>query len=84
MAKERDPAVLADLEKRCREIGTLIGDRLPEGVGFALMLFTYGGNGWSTYISSAKRQDMIALLTEMLHKLKFSPEPPSVTSGKGE
>jgi hypothetical protein len=43
------------------------GGKLPDGWGFALLVFTYGG-GTMTYISSAQRADMILAMQEFLRK----------------
>jgi hypothetical protein len=61
------------MEAAARGIGRTIGDTLPSGVGFCLMLFTFGGpGGWSTYLSNAQRPDMIAAIRELLDKLEAS------------
>jgi hypothetical protein len=51
-----------------RRIGKLIGDLMPPGMGFALLMFDLEGGGASrmNYISNAERKDMIAALHELL------------------
>ena len=56
-----------------REIGRVLKAAMPPGWGFTLLLFSYGGDGFLTYLSSAERPDMIAALEEMLTKLKADP-----------
>ncbi len=71
--------VLQPLENQCRRVGAVIGqvlddhaEHFPESprVGFCLMMFTFGEGGWSTFISNADRQDMIAGINELLSNLK--------------
>jgi hypothetical protein len=60
-------------------VGSLLGDRVegPEGatvtepvrVCFAVMLFTPGPGGWSTWVSNAERPDMVKALREMATNL---------------
>lgn len=61
---------LADIEEHARGIGGTIGKVLneyygPHQVGFCLMLFTFGEGGWSTYLSNADPETMIAALREL-------------------
>lgn len=49
-------------------IGELIGSGLPEGWGFTLLIFEYGGDKTMTYISSAKRADMVTTMSEFIGK----------------
>jgi nitrogen regulatory protein PII-like uncharacterized protein len=59
---------LHELEKKAREVGRLIGDQCPEGVGFCLMMFTFGEDGWSTYLSNAEPESMIEAIRELADK----------------
>ncbi len=65
---------LAALEALCREVGGMIGDMMPPGVGFMMMIFTLGEGGWMTYLSNAERDDMIRALTEFIEKQKAMPD----------
>ena len=58
------------LEAMCGKIGRKIGDALPPGVGFALILVDIGEQGNLAYVSSAERQSMIRLFVEVLEKLR--------------
>jgi hypothetical protein len=60
---------LPQLEAKCREIGNLLGDAVPPGVGFMLALFDFGEGGNLTYLSNAAREDMIKMLAEFRNKL---------------
>lgn len=56
-----------------RGTGEVIGNALPSGWGFALMIFTYGENGTMSWISSADRADMIRVMDEF--KVMLSEQP---------
>lgn len=51
------------------ELGNLLRTATPKGMGFALMLFDLGAGGNMHYVSSAKRDDMIAALLELITHL---------------
>lgn len=59
---------LEEVEKAGRQLGQLIGSVLPEGVGFALHLWTFGEGGWATFLSNVERSDHMAALREFLDK----------------
>ncbi len=71
----KNPILLRDLEHRANEVGRMLKDIMPEGVGFAFLMFTFDGgdSGWMTYASNAQRSDMIKALQEMIEKLEGSP-----------
>lgn len=69
----KNPILLQDLEKRAKEVGLILKGIMPEGVGYAFLMFTFGENGWMTYASNAQRADMIKALDEMRVKLEASP-----------
>jgi hypothetical protein len=56
----------AALERRVHEIGRTIASQLPPGVGFTLLLFTYGNNGALAYLSSADRADVTKVMKEFI------------------
>ncbi len=62
-------ATLEEAENQAREIGRTLKGIMPKGWGFTLILSSYGDNGFSTYISSYNREDMILSLHEMVTKL---------------
>ena len=66
------------LEAQARDLGVRIGQSLPEGVGFTLLVFTYGDGGWLPYLSSAQRSDMIRTLREALAKLEAHADKPPI------
>lgn len=58
------------LEEANRLIADMVSDLLPEGVGFALMLFHFGEGGFMSYVSNARREDMIRALEEQLERFR--------------
>jgi hypothetical protein len=52
-----------------REIADVVRDRLPDELGFAVLVFEFGG-GPASYISNASRADMIAALREQADLLE--------------
>ena len=58
------------MENTARTIGKLIGDQMPPGWGFALMIFQFVGKE-STWISNARREDMVKALRELADKLEL-------------
>lgn len=60
------PAIKAMLN----DIGHTIGDQLPEGWGMCLLLFSFGEDGATFYISNAERGTMIAALQEFIREQK--------------
>ena len=64
--------VLQPMEEAARGIARRIAPALPPGVGFCLILFNFGPDGFSTYISNGQRADMIEALREMITKLEAS------------
>lgn len=73
MSRRRDRR-LAKLESIARQIGDLLRRAVPKGVGFAVFIFDFGGPGeWLTYLSNAKREDMINVIEEWLEKERRTP-----------
>ncbi len=61
----------AELEKLSRELAQDLKEAMPPGIGFVLGVFEYGGPGkWLSYISSARRDDTIRVLRELLSELE--------------
>lgn len=58
------------IEKILKKIGHKIGDLLPQGWGFTLLIFNFGEKGNLFYISNAKREDMIKTMQEFIDKNK--------------
>lgn len=58
------PAIRPLLQK----LGGWLGASVPDGWGFNLLLFQFGEGGNLFYISSAERQDVIALMREYIRR----------------
>ena len=63
MATERK-----DLEDQVSAIGRALGDVIPEGTGFCLMLFDFGAAGNMAYTSNAERSCMLEAMKEFIAK----------------
>lgn len=57
-----------EAEHRLNEIGNLLRSNMPEGFGFALLIFSYGEGGSMFYTSNAQRQDIINAMREFIAK----------------
>lgn len=66
---------LDQLEEQARQVASSIGGSLPAGVGFTLLLYSFGEGGHLTYISNANRADMVKAMRELLAKWE-PPQPP--------
>jgi hypothetical protein len=51
-----------------KDIGRIIAAQLPDGWGFTLLLFTFGGGGTLSYISNADRGDMLLTMHEFIKR----------------
>lgn len=59
------------IEDALQGIAKVIGSVLPEGWGFTLLIFTFEGSKdpqTMTYISNARRADMLKAMQEFLQK----------------
>lgn len=69
---------LLELNEVAQRAGGLIGKALETHqkqrggaqTCFALLMFTIGEGGWSTWVSNAEREGMIEAMEEMVKKLK--------------
>lgn len=71
MTKRND---LEAVEVEARNIGRVIGKSLPPNIGFGLVLFSFGEDGFLTYISNAQREDMVKALRECADKIEQRKE----------
>jgi hypothetical protein len=60
----------AEAEKMLKEIGQLIKSQCPPGIGFSLLVFTFGEGGSMFYSSNANREDMIRAMQEFIAKFR--------------
>lgn len=57
----------AEVRAQMNAIGEVIGEALPDGYGFTLLVFGLGKHeGRMNYISSADRADMLAAMKELI------------------
>ncbi len=52
------------------KMGDQVNAQLPEGFGFALIVFPFHGGGTGSYISSGQRSDMIQALRETADRIE--------------
>ena len=53
-----------------KDLGEELKKRMPEGMGFVLLMADFGEKGATFYTSSIVRQDAINLLKEFVQKLE--------------
>lgn len=58
------------VEKKLHELASQLKSGLPEGYGFMLLIFGFTPNDEMFYISSAKRESMIAAMREFVQKFE--------------
>lgn len=61
---------LEELERKMQGIAGAVKPMVPEGCGFAVLVFHYGEGGFMNWVSNAQRADMIKALREMADKLE--------------
>lgn len=54
------------LERKAGEMAQTIGDACPPGVGYALLIFSFGQGGNLAYMSNGDRDDVARVLREWL------------------
>lgn len=81
--REEIRRLFPEAERSAQRIAQLIGHGLPEGYGFALLVFSFGEKGYLTWVSNAERADMIATLREAITMLDGKKDsPPGVVGQK--
>ena len=61
-------------EADSREIAKMLGGIVPDGWGFALLMFEFGPGKQSTWISNAARGDTVLMLRELANRLELDTE----------
>lgn len=56
------------VKETSRKLGKIIGNALPEGWGFCVLIFEFGEGGTMTYISNACREDVVDTMREFIQK----------------
>lgn len=80
---KRGAGDLQAMEAKAREIARVIGPAFDQfGALFALLTFTKGAGGFSSYISNAERGDMVRALREMADKLESGQDMPPIRPGE--
>lgn len=59
------PRTLEEAERQAQYMARVIGEKLPQGWGFVLLLGSLGEEGLSTYVSSIQRQSAGEWLKEV-------------------
>ncbi len=74
---------LEQLEATAQGIAQIVGPLFDAaGAGFALIGFTFGEGGWSTWVSNAERADMVRALREMADHLEANTDIPPAFTGR--
>lgn len=71
---ERMRASLEEAEVAVRRVGRTIGDQMPKGWGFVLVMASHGEDGFATYLSNMEREGTVKLLREMADKVDRGTE----------
>ena len=58
----------ARIESELKGLGKTIAGKLPDGWGFALLIFSFGDGGSTFYISNAQRDDMVKAMHEFMER----------------
>jgi hypothetical protein len=59
-----------EAEAMLKEIGQLLKASCPPGMGFSLLVFTFGEGGSMFYTSNAQRETMIQAMQEFIAKFR--------------
>ena len=75
-ATKRD---LEQLEEAARVVARAVGPAFDSvGAGFAVLGFTFGEGGWSTYVSNSERDCMVKALRETADHLEANLDMPPI------
>lgn len=66
------------LQEQVSRIASVLGEVLPDGVGFTLVLADFGAPGNMAYASSIEREGCMSLLEELLDKMRIAPTQDAV------
>lgn len=76
-------APLEKAESDARSIARILKQSMPEGWGYILHLMSFGGDGFSTYMSSVLREDAIRYLEEWIEAQRALAETSEFVDGTG-
>ncbi len=77
-----DGDMMRRMEATAKDIGHLLGDAIQAtnpGAGFAVMIFSFEGPEF-TYISNARRDDMLKMLEEFVGRMRRGESDQTWTS----
>lgn len=66
---ERKRDTLEQAEVKCQQLGSTLAAQMPHGWGFMLHLFTVGGPGYSTFVSTARPEYILPMLEEVVARM---------------
>lgn len=75
MSNDGKTAAQLRCEESLRDIGEAIKASLSPGLGATLIVFSYGDDGFMTFLSTAERTGTIATLRELAAKLEREITP---------
>lgn len=75
------PKILHKREHLLRQAIRLLERMFPPKTGLVIFAFDFGKTGHMSYVSNAKREDMIVALEEEIERLKMGTDD---TAGRGE
>jgi hypothetical protein len=79
-SERRAKATRTRLDQAVRGLGKSLGEALPPGVGFALLLFPFHpetlDENYLSYISNARREDILGAMKEFIAKWEAEGRPP--------
>lgn len=73
-----------EAERAAAGIASLIGDKLPPGYGFALLVFSFGEGGYLTHVSNCNRADLVKTLRECADTLEARKDSPPGVVGQAD
>jgi hypothetical protein len=72
-----------EVERSAQEVAGSIGQAIPAGFGFALLIFSFGERGYLTHVSNCNREDLVKCLRETADVLEAKRDaPPGVVGQK--
>lgn len=62
----KDDPIRPELSEPMNELARVLSEVLPDGVGFALLVFDFGKGGFMNYISNSERADVVRAMREFI------------------
>lgn len=70
MPGDMSDKVRPEVEEVMTGIARLIKGAMPDNMGFVLMVFDFGPQGFCSYMSSAEREDTIRMMRDLCDQLE--------------